>query len=269
MIEPPLQLVAFEYRTRLEGGVTRPLLMAAMDESDREYLLVLKPRLPDASTGHYGGTSLACELVVSMLARHVGLPVPDYAVVDVPREILPGISDRSVRALLTRNVGQNFGCVYHEGMKLWEPTHRPRSSDGFDALEDVLALDATVINGDRKKEKPNLLVRGDSMILIDHSLALPAHLWANEQIEESPLLPDEQILEHCTQEALYERGRPFERLHTRWQAELAATDLDRIRAAIPPDWERRGGDLERIFSFLARRSARFTDIQVALRRIVR
>ncbi len=252
----------------MEGGLTRPLLMAAMNESGRESLVVVKLRHPDHPGGHYEGTSLACELIVSMLARSVGLPVPDYAVVDLPREILPAISDRQLRDLMGRNIGPNFGCVYHEGMALWDPGLRPKSPEMVDALADVLTLDATVINGDRKGARPNLLYRGESILLIDHSLALPVHEWNAEAIAYSPVFPAEQVRAHCTFGALAGRTRSFDKLHGRWQTEVSAMDLDRIRTSIPTEWERRSGDLERIFSFLAQRPQRFSDIAADLRRIV-
>src|SRR5689334_16239268 len=78
-VEEPLRLVFFEYRDELPGGLTRPLLVAAMDEAGNEKKVVLKVREPDVREGHFRGTSLASELICAVLARGLDIPVPDYA----------------------------------------------------------------------------------------------------------------------------------------------------------------------------------------------
>lgn len=269
MLEPPMRLLCFEYRARLKGGLTQPLLMAAMDENGREFEIVLKVQHPDSREGHYEGTSLACELISAVLARATGLPVPDYAVAEIPGELPAAISNRSVRDLLARNMGENFGCVYHEGFALWDADHEPRSAELLDGLEDVLTFDATIINGDRKRQKPNLLWRGENLLLIDHSLALPVHLWEEGVITTSPLFPEAQVEQYCVYRALAKKEREFRRTVDNWKTEINLTELGRLRSFIPASWERRAGDLDRIFQFLEARPARFEDISAELRRIVK
>lgn len=268
MLEPPLRLLCFEYRRRLSGGLTRPVLVAAMDEDGREYEVVLKVRQPDVKEGHYEGTSLACELIAAVLARAAGTPVPDYAVVEIPTELAPAIPDRSVRALFANNIGDNFGSIYEEGLALWDPNREPRSPVLVDGLEDALTFDATVINGDRKRQKPNLLWRGENLLMIDHSLALPVHLWQEEDIDKSPLFPESEVVQHCAFHGLAGKGREFTRATDVWAAEVGATELQRLRGFIPSNWERRRGDLDRIFRFLEARPGRFTAISADLRRVV-
>lgn len=268
MIEPPLQLVCFEYRDRLRGGRTRPLLVAAMDENDREYQVVLKVRHPDVKKGHFEGTSLACELICSTLARGAGLSVPDYACVEIPQELPAAVGDRPVREVLARNVGVNFGCVYHEGMALWNPDDRPRSPDLLEGLEEVLAFDATTINGDRKREKPNLLWRGENLLMIDHSLALPVHIWADEEVDQSPLFPEAEVRAHCVFAALQGKELEFRSFFDHWPIRMEDADLARLRSWIPESWERRAGDLDKILRFLQHRPRRFMDIAADLRRVV-
>jgi len=263
VIEDPLQLECFEYRRRLAGGRTLPLLAAAMDNDGREYQVVLKLRHPEARDGHFGPTSLACELVCAMLARAVGLPVPEYAIVRIPPELPQAIPDESIRRLLSRNVGENFGSAYREGYALWDPDYRPRSTEVLEALEEVLTFDATVINGDRKREKPNLLWRGDNLLMIDHSLALPMHLWS-EDVERSPLFPDDEITQHCTFRALTGTARTFSTLLPLWASDISPADILRLRASIPADWETQPGDLDRVFRFIEERPPRFDDIAARL-----
>src|SRR5262245_33379622 len=130
----------------MAGGLTRPLLMAAMDEAGNERKVVLKVVHPDVPEGHYEGTSLACELICSALARTLGVTVPDFAIVEVPAELPPSVQNRRARDLLAANVGENFGSEYHEGYARWNPLDRPSSEVLIEALEDVLSFDAAVIN---------------------------------------------------------------------------------------------------------------------------
>ncbi len=268
MVEPPRRLLCFEYRTRLPGGVTRPPLIAAVDEDGREYEIVLKLRFPDSPDGHYEGTSLACELICGMIARSIGVPVPDYAVVEVPEELSAAMPDNALRGLFARNVGDNFGSVYQEGYASWSGSPQTRSPVLLEQLEDVLVFDATVINGDRKDYKPNLLWRGESVIAIDHSLAIPCHLWTDAAIASSPLFPDDQVREHCTFGALSNGGRVYELLLERWRNTVDSGELSRMRSFVPSSWERRPGDLDKIFTFLGARTSKFPEVSESLRRIL-
>lgn len=115
MIHPPKLLRGVEYKTRLEGGLSRPLLIVAQDQNSEKFKVVLKTRRPDPCSSTFGPTSLSCELICSVLARAFGLPVPDYYIVSIDPAFCSLIVERDVRELLERNCGDNFGCLYHQG----------------------------------------------------------------------------------------------------------------------------------------------------------
>jgi hypothetical protein len=268
-VELPLKLYCFEYRTRLAGGVSRPLLMAAQDENGGEVEMVLKVRKPDANHGHFGATSLALELICSMVARAVGLMVPDYAILDVPAGLADSIEDDGVRQLLTANEGENFGCQYLEQVATWNPASAASPSDEtLERIEDVMTFDATVMNGDRTRGKANLLTRGNIFWLIDHSLAMAAHAWPPQVRAENPLMRDPDIRNHCGFSGLRGRARLFEQMLARWRENLSQADIATMRGAIPLSWEETAGDLDSIFAFLGNRNARFPDITAGLRRVI-
>lgn len=126
------------------------------------------------------------------------------------------------------------------------------------------------MNGDRKREKPNLLVRGENLLLIDHSLALPVFLWGADVVDPpSALYPEETVRAHCTFDAVRDQGRAFGRVHSSWGNGITTADLGRIREAIPSTWERRPGDLDKVFNFLSGRPGAFPNIAADLVRIVR
>ena len=209
--EPPLRLTAFEYRDEMKGGMTRPVLVAAFDEEGHEHKVVLKVRNPDVPTGHFGPTSLTCELVCSVVARSAGIPVPDYAIVTVTPQMVSTISDSRVRRLLTNNLGENFGCRYHPGFALWTTAMVATTASARRVFEDIYSFDAAVLNGDRTGDKPNLLFKGSETLAIDHSLALFAHIIPVDQWT-TYVLPDDRLARHVTLGSLAGRNLPFDRL---------------------------------------------------------
>lgn len=265
-LEAPVRLQAFEYRGRLEGGVTRPPLMVATDNDGSAFEIVVKVRNPDVSDGHFGATSLACELICAVLARVTGISVPDYFIVEISPEMAAAVPDREAGNLLTANTGENFATLYMPGMGRFDPGVQRPSVALLDALEDVLSFDGTVINGDRKASKPNLLWRGDNIFAIDHSYAIPVILWPPATQDAAQIFPDEQTTKHCAYPALKGRGRQFDRLLARWADSLKQADLVRLRSFIPASWESSPGDLGRIFRFLGERPQVFAEISAELRK---
>ena len=233
--------------------------------------MVMKVRHPDVprGRGHYEGTSLACELICAMLARAAGLKVPDYAIIEVRSEMPNSVSNSEVRELLRNNVGANFGTVYLEGSSTWRPRPLDRRAALSDVVEGVLVFDSLVINGDRQQDKSNLLWDGRDLFLIDHSVALPAHLWGSDVILESPLFPEENVKEHCAYVSIAGQGRGFNDLCGEWRRNILAEDIEQLKSVIPASWELREGDLDRIFRFLGARETRFDDTSAHLRRILR
>lgn len=250
----------------MEGGNTKPRLVVAADEYGQTKQVVLKLRHPTTSVGdgHYAGTSLACELICAVLARAIGLEVPDYAVIEVTQGFADVIRDNSTRNLLLNNIGPNFGSVYHESVALWDPMFRNPSQVVIDQLEDILSFDSIVVNGDRQIDKPNLLHRGDELLLIDHSLALPVHLWSQQMLASSPLFPEEHIKKHCARLCLEKQGRPYRKVLDNWQERITTQKLEELRAMLPASWEHNPGDIDKIFGFLDDRNRCFADMSNSL-----
>lgn len=264
----PMELECVELREPLRGGRTRPHTALAVDGEGNEHHIVLKLREPGTprGRGHYGATSLACELVCSMLARLLGLPVPDYSIVNVS-SALAEAQVSALRPLLAANLGPNFGCAYHEEYALWHPLDRPNQPGLLDGLESTLEFDATVVNGDRNIEKPNLLVHGEQLLLIDHSLALPCYLWPAD-VPEPVLLPEANVRRHAVYHALRKRERAFDTILGVWGTKVDSELWDAVSRQVPKEW-REDGNLDRIDAFLRARGAHAPVITTDLRRIVR
>jgi hypothetical protein len=125
-------------------------------------------------------------------------------------------------------------------------------------LEGVLAFDAYVLNNDRKASNPNLLVRGDSIVLIDHSLGFPHIASTGVADPWKEWLPDQSVREHCTYSHLKGSKPGFEAFINFLNDELTDDDCRRIVDLVPDSWQRYGeADKDSILRYLLRRSVPF------------
>lgn len=271
VIQPPRQVMALEFRKVLDkGSKTKPMIFDCReaDGSRRQYVVKLRHPPCPVGQGHWEGTSLACEMICGVVGRAIGITVPDYAVVELPDRVLDGVPPE-LRALVARNCGPNFGSAYIENVALWRNDARPGNEEIVQALEDVLTFDATIVNGDRKSERPNLLWHGGRVLAIDHALATPVILWNDETLAGFTMVPDHEIQAHCCYTPLSGRGRLYQDLLERWVTAITPDRLTLLRSWLPPAWERRQGHLDRIFNFLERRTEQFAILTRELRRLMR
>jgi hypothetical protein len=254
----------------MNSGKTGPLLCTARGPDGSSRHVVLKLRNPGTRAGSFGPTSLALELAMATIGRSLGLAVPDYGFAEVDESFANSVSDEAVRLLLVGNCGLNFATVVIVGSVIWNPQHRAVSEELQNALDDVMAFDAAVINGDRKETNPNLLWDGADVVrVIDHGLACPAHHWDDTVIAASPLFPDSEIQAHSGFRYLQGKARSFSSLYSAWGRMLTDADWRELRKLIPVEWEQRPGDLDRVFEFLRARSGRLAEVTMSLRRLAK
>jgi hypothetical protein len=269
-LTPPLRLAITEDWGIILGGQTRPGLFDTCDEQGQLKEVVLKLRQPDAvfGDGHYAGTSLACELICAVLARAVGLNVPDYAIVDVTQDFAESLDDNPTRDLLLNNIGPNFGSVHDQSLYEWEAGDQVRSQVLIDQLEDILTFDAIVINIDRHASNTNLLYSHNLLVPIDHSLALSVRSWQQDMLVNPLPRLEINIREHCAGQLLKGKGCSYRRVFDRWQERIDAQKLEELRAMLPSSWEHQQGDIDKIFTFLKGRHRHFSDISTRLKEVL-
>jgi len=121
-----------------------------------------------------GAKALVAELVVGLLARSLGLPTPELAVVDVPARFGMSEPDPEIQDVLKRSHGANVGLRYLDGAFNFDLL-----AAGHLVTPELAArlvwFDAFVTNPDRTHRNPNLLVWERRPWLIDHGAALYAH----------------------------------------------------------------------------------------------
>lgn len=240
-----------EFRHRMKGGRTAPPLVAVqLDGGDWE-LVVMKLRQPGLrrGDGHYEVASLTAELSCAIIARGIGLRVPDYFIVDVPRDVARGLAYAD--SVFEQNEGVHFGFKFVRAAE-WQPT-----AGSARALSGVLGFDVWVINGDRKVAKPNLMWDDGGLILIDHSLALPVH----QQSVPAEFMPEQVVDAHCVKPHL--NSRTFQPVV---ELEQWASLVKFAESCVPTDWWRREErQIRAIFDFLREREPSLETLREAAR----
>ncbi|MCW2774957.1 MAG: hypothetical protein JWN91_3283 [Nocardioides sp.] len=142
---------------------------------------------------------LVAEVIVSEIARRIGLLTPQLVALDLDPEIARYEADQEVQDLLNASPGLNLGVDFLPG------------SFGFDGdlptgeglAAKVLWLDAFTANVDRTWRNPNLLFWHGDLWVIDHGAALYFHhAWsggslqkdgAAERFAAQPWSPDDHV----------------------------------------------------------------------------
>lgn len=156
---------AVRYVVPLREGGSLPAVL----ETETEELYVAKFR----GAGQ-GARALLAELIAGLLARHLGLPVPDLALLHLAETFGRTERDPEIQDLLKGSVGLNVGLRYLDGAFNFDPV-AVADFVAPDFAADVVWFDAFVTNIDRTPRNPNILVWQRQLWLIDHGAALYFH----------------------------------------------------------------------------------------------
>ncbi|MGQ0845678.1 MAG: HipA family kinase [Sporichthyaceae bacterium] len=161
---------ATRYITPLREGGSLPGLMEADD---------LGTYVVKFHGAGQGRKVLVAEVICTGLAKALGLPVPELAVVDLDPLLAPAEPDEEVQDLLRRSAGHNLGIDFLPGALDFDPA----CFDDDAALAGrVLWFDALTQNVDRSWRNPNMLHWHGRLVLIDHGAALVFHHdWSRAQ----------------------------------------------------------------------------------------
>jgi len=194
-----------EIISRSEQGVTRPFICRA-DDGDLYYM----------KGAGAGRKALIAEWIAGNLARHLGLPVPPFALAEVPTALLRHSAREDLADLGSAPVFASRAVPFAEELRFEHVRRIPRDQQAW-----TLIFDCWVLNGDRTLSEdggnPNVLwTPGDGrMHLIDHNLA-----FENDPL---PTLKD---------------GHVFGDARSLWDKAFRTTATGRMRSAIrdAPGW---------------------------------
>lgn len=148
-----------------------------------------------------GPRALIAELVVGLLARTLGLPVPDLAIIALSHQFGRNEPDPEIRDVLRASAGLNVGLRYLDGAFNYDD-HAAGTLVSPDLAARIVWLDAFLTNPDRTARNPNLLIWDRRPWLIDHGSALYFHhSWQNVTPERArspfPLIREHVLLERA------------------------------------------------------------------------
>lgn len=124
-----------------------------------------------------GARALTAEVIVGELARRLGLPVPEIAIIDLGESFGQSEPDPEIQDLLKGSRGTNIGLRFIEEAFTYDPVAFPEISP--DLAADIVWLDAYTMNVDRTPRNTNMLLSAGALWLIDHGAALYFHHnWA-------------------------------------------------------------------------------------------
>jgi len=154
---------ATRYVTPLREGGSMP----AVVEADDDGLYVLKFR----GAGQ-GPKALVAELVCGGLAKALGLPMPELALMELDPALARTEGDPEIQDLIKASAGLNLAMDYLPGAGNFDPVAEQPDPD---LASRIVWFDAFVSNVDRTARNTNLLVWHRRLYLIDHGAALYFH----------------------------------------------------------------------------------------------
>ena len=145
-----------------------------------------------------GPRALVAELIVGLLARKLGLPVPELALIEIAPVFGRAEPDPEIQDLLRASHGINVGLRYLDGAFNYD-AHAADACIGAELASNLVWFDAFVTNPDRTHRNPNLMICNREPWLIDHGAALYAHhAWATVDDAKTrtpfPLIKDHVML---------------------------------------------------------------------------
>lgn len=166
MTSPVLTVTALEVRRELPSGKTKPLvcLCEVPDNDTDEFVVKFRSRVTNDLAG------LAAEYIAARLAACLGVPQPQFAIVDISAELIESSTGTVYEEVLRENPGYHIGTQYLEGYSTWIES-RPFVKKLHERMSDVFAFDAIIDNADRRRTNPNLLQQDDELYVIDHEMA--------------------------------------------------------------------------------------------------
>jgi HipA-like kinase len=196
-----------------------------------------------------GVVGLMCELVASLLAKELGLPVPEPAVVEVDpsiAELLPQ-DDHRLAETIRRSGGLNFATrVVVGGLGTW-PVDRAIPGAIRSVAMEIFAFDALTQNADRRFDNPNLLSSNEQVYMIDHDQAFSFLYALNANAPAWNVVGLGFLEQHVFYRGL--KGKPADlgRFREALQS-LSDAKIDSISEDIPDEW--RNEKLPRVISHI-------------------
>jgi len=153
----------------IDGGSSKPLLITAVDSNGKVNQYVMKLFKTNYVEQNY---SVAKEILICELAKEFNLTVPNYALIDINHELLSKYFGPEELDKLDKNY--KFCSEFNGQFVIFNPLVSLQFIKTYN-IANLFAFDNVIINTDRGgfRNKPNLLVNDEEILLIDHEQTLP------------------------------------------------------------------------------------------------
>lgn len=152
-----------------QGGSTKPWKVSLLQNDGVTAPYVLKVFTRNNIIQYQ---AVAKEVYGNILAKELGLPVPDMALVHLNVDFINfALSPIEQKELEKKDTGLKFACRLANNMSTFSSVLNKKYLKDHD-ISNIFAFDALIFNTDRGgfRDKPNLLVDDESFLLIDHEL---------------------------------------------------------------------------------------------------
>lgn len=156
---------AYNFDHIISGGSTRPWqVLVGVHGSPIPFVVKLyKKDYVDQNK------TVAKEIYCSILASKFGIKTPSPALIEFPNDFISTLPGNLQEELYSKDQRLKFGTYYIQGSFQFNETLHPLTK--FNNIEKIYAFDNLIKNGDRKPEKPNVLLKGNDIYVIDHELS--------------------------------------------------------------------------------------------------
>jgi len=148
------------------GGSTYPWLVVVIDSDMKPCKYVVKLFTERQMNQQ---NPIAKEIFGNILARELGLSVPEFALVNFGDSFCQTLESENINILNNKHRGLKFGCEYIDSAAIVNINNQKVFWKSYD-IGSIFAFDNLIGNIDRggARNKPNLLIKNEDFILIDH-----------------------------------------------------------------------------------------------------
>ena len=212
-------VTVMRYITPLREGGSLP----ALAEADDDFKYVLKFR----GAGH-GIKALIAELLGGLIAKELGLPVPELVFANLDEQFGRTEADEEIQDLLVFSKGLNLALHYLQGSFTFD--FATNDSDALLASK-IVWLDAYITNVDRTFRNTNLLIWNKEIWLIDHGASFYFH-HSSSNWEQAAKTPFALIKDHV----LISKASKLDQVHEEFTQKLTPNVLQKIVNTIHTEW---------------------------------
>ena len=187
---PPASMLANHIASRYVVPLREGGSLPAVIETETGDMFVVKFR----GAGQ-GARAIVAELIVGLMARRAGVPMPELALVHLDPAFERTERDQEIQDILRGSHGVNVGLRYLDGAFAYDPL-AAEDLVHPDLAADIVWLDALTTNIDRTARNTNILVWRGEPWLIDHGAALFFHHSWSTLSDEGARRPFEAIADH-------------------------------------------------------------------------